>query len=120
MSQSASGPQTTDPTFYRSAAEAVAAPTETLAYVVAFDRAGERPDALTVIGTEESSDDFGKVVGWADLPTGGNELHHFGWNACSSALMHAGHDAGPRENPAIPAECLSVSGFLAAWPAVVL
>ena len=33
----------TDPTFYRSAAEAAAAPTEKLAYVVAFDRAGQRP-----------------------------------------------------------------------------
>ena len=30
----------TDPTFYRSPAEANAAPTEQLAYVVAFDRAG--------------------------------------------------------------------------------
>jgi hypothetical protein len=36
----------TDPTFYRSAAEAVAAPSEKLAYVVAFDRSGERHDAL--------------------------------------------------------------------------
>ena len=34
---------------------------------------------------------YGKVVGWAELPTGGNELHHFGWNACSSALCHGGH-----------------------------
>jgi methanethiol oxidase len=31
------------------------------------------------------------VVGWCELPTGGNELHHFGWNACSSALCHTGH-----------------------------
>ena len=31
----------TDPTFYRSAAEAAAAPREHLAYVVAFDRAAE-------------------------------------------------------------------------------
>jgi methanethiol oxidase len=84
----------TDPTFYRTAAEAVAAPIEKLAYVVAFDRAGEHPDALSVIDTDESSDDFGTVVGWAELPTRGDELHHFGWNACSSALMHAGHDMG--------------------------
>ena len=83
-----------DPTFYRTAAEAIAAPTEKLAYVVAFDRSGERPDALTVIDVDEMSDDFGTVVGWTDLPTSGDELHHFGWNACSSALMHAGHDMG--------------------------
>jgi methanethiol oxidase len=31
------------------------------------------------------------VVGWAELPTAGNELHHFGWSACSSALCHDGH-----------------------------
>jgi methanethiol oxidase len=83
-----------DPTFYRSAAEAAAAPRETLAYVVAFDRAGERPDVLSVLDVDESSEDFGTVVGWAELPTRGDELHHFGWNACSSALMHAGHDMG--------------------------
>ena len=84
-----------DPTFYRTAAEAVAAPKEKLAYVVAFDRSGKQSDALTVLDVDESSADFGKVVGWADLPTRGDELHHFGWNACSSALMHEGHDMGP-------------------------
>ncbi len=89
------GGSVTDPTFYRSAAEAAAAPREALAYVVAFDRSGEAPDALCVVDVEESSPDYGRVVGWADLPTRGDELHHFGWNACSSALMHAGHDMGP-------------------------
>jgi methanethiol oxidase len=84
----------TDPTFYRSPAEAIAAPTEQLAYVVAFDRAGALPDALAVVDVDENSDDYGTVVGWADLPTTGDELHHFGWNACSSALMHEGHDMG--------------------------
>jgi methanethiol oxidase len=80
-----------DPTFYRTAADAVAAPPEKLAYVVAFDRTAERPDALTVIDVDPTSDDYGRVVGWADLPTFGDELHHFGWNACSSAFAHAGH-----------------------------
>jgi selenium-binding protein 1 len=83
-----------DPTFYRSAGEAAAAPMEKLAYLVAFDRTGESPDALSVIDVDESSRDFGKVVGWTELPSFGDELHHFGWNACSSALMHAGHDTG--------------------------
>jgi len=84
----------TDPTFYRSPAEAIAAPTEHLAYVVAFDRAGVLPDVLAVLDVDENSDDYGTVVGWAELPTTGDELHHFGWNACSSALMHEGHDMG--------------------------
>lgn len=39
-----------DPTFYRSPADAISAPPEKLAYVVAFDRAGQRPDALVLLG----------------------------------------------------------------------
>src|SRR4029078_5014397 len=35
---------------------------------------------------------YGQVVGWPDLPTAGNELHHFGGNAFSSALCHEGHE----------------------------
>jgi selenium-binding protein 1 len=81
-----------DPTFYRSPADAISAPPEQLAYVVVFDRAAEQPDALAVLDTDPASDRYGQVVGWADLPTRGDELHHFGWNACSSAFAHAGHD----------------------------
>jgi selenium-binding protein 1 len=84
-------PQTTDPTFYRSPAEAISAPPERLAYVAAYDPAGEAKDAMAVLDTDPSSADYGTVVGWSELPTAGNELHHFGWNACSSALCHQGH-----------------------------
>src|SRR5688500_12739697 len=84
-----------DPTFYRTPAEAISAPIEQLAYVVTCDRACVLPDALAVLDVDEHSDGYGRVVGWADLPTRGDELHHFGWNACSSALMHEGHDMGP-------------------------
>jgi selenium-binding protein 1 len=80
-----------DPTFYRSPGEAIAAPPEQLAYVAAYDRAGQANDAMAVIDVDESSASYGKVVGWSELPTAGNELHHFGWNACSSALCHQGH-----------------------------
>jgi selenium-binding protein 1 len=81
-----------DPTFYRSPAEAIAAPQETLAYVVTFDRSGEKPDALAAVDVETSSQSYGQVVGFSELPTRGDELHHFGWNACSSAFAHEGHD----------------------------
>ncbi len=81
-----------DPTFYRTAAEAAAAPKEQLAYVVAFDRSAEQPDALTVLDVDPESELYGQVVGWVDSPALGDEFHHFGWNACSSALMHEGHD----------------------------
>ncbi|QGK70039.1 selenium-binding protein [Allosaccharopolyspora coralli] len=81
-----------DPTFYRSPAEAAAAPAERLAYVAAFDRSGRSPDALAVVNVDSDSASYGRVIGWAELSTYGDELHHFGWNACSSALMHEGHD----------------------------
>ncbi|GAA3593092.1 selenium-binding family protein [Nonomuraea rosea] len=77
---------TPDPTFYPSPRDAAGAPSEKLAYVAAFDRAAERPDALAVLDTDPSSAAYGTVIGWTDLPNTGDELHHFGWNACSSAL----------------------------------
>jgi methanethiol oxidase len=83
----------TDPTFYRTPAAAVAAAPEQLAYVVAFDPTGQAKDALAVVDCDRNSSTCGRVVGWAELPTAGNELHHFGWNACSSALCHEGHEA---------------------------
>ena len=87
-------PKTTDPTFYRNPAEAIAAPPERLAYVAAFDPAGQAKDAIAVLDCDPASPDYGQVVGWSELPTAGNELHHFGWNACSSALCHQGHGNG--------------------------
>lgn len=77
---------TPDPTFYPSPRDAAGAPPEKLAYVAAFDRGAARPDALAVIDTDSSSPGYGTIVGWTDLPNTGDELHHFGWNACSSAL----------------------------------
>jgi selenium-binding protein 1 len=77
---------TPDPTFYPSPRDAASAPAEKLAYVAAFDRSATRPDALAVLDTDATSPTYGEVVGWTDLPNTGDELHHFGWNACSSAL----------------------------------
>ena len=44
------------------------------------------------------------MVGWAELPTAGNELHHFGWNACSSALCHDGHGSHHADDHGQPLE----------------
>jgi methanethiol oxidase len=82
---------TQDPTFYRTQADAIAAPPEKLAYVAAYDPAGRSKDAMAVLDCDPSSSTYGEVIGWSELPTAGNELHHFGWNACSSALCHQGH-----------------------------
>src|SRR5437764_8211823 len=84
-------PEVVDPTFYRTPSEAIAAPPESLAYVAAFDPQGQNKDAMVVVDCDDGSSSYGQVVGWSELPTAGNELHHFGWNACSSALCHQGH-----------------------------
>src|SRR3954465_9903032 len=80
---------TPDPTFYPSPGVAAEAPPETHAYVVTLNTGtnGDRaPDALTVIDLEPGSGTYGQLVGRLDMPGVGDELHHFGWNACSSAL----------------------------------
>ena len=41
---------------------------------------------LLVIDVDSASQCYGKTVGRLDLPNIGDELHHFGWNACSAAL----------------------------------
>ena len=75
-----------DPTFYRSPSAAIEAPPETLAYVVTFDREGKTADTLAVLDTDPKSSSYGQVVGGLEMPNVGDELHHFGWNACSAAL----------------------------------
>ena len=59
--------------------------------MAAYDRAGGARDAVAVLDVDPSLGRRGAGVGWRELPTAGNELHHFGWNACSSGLCHAGH-----------------------------
>src|SRR3954463_14824304 len=81
---------TPDPTFYPSPADAAAAPAETHAYVVTLNTGvnspDHKPDALSVIDLQDGSPTYGQLVSRLDMPGVGDELHHFGWNACSSAL----------------------------------
>jgi len=82
-----------DPSFYPSPRMASQAPPERLAYVVAFDpgaalkqsRNGSH-DSLNVIDVDAGSSSYGQIVGRLEIPSTGDELHHFGWNACSAAL----------------------------------
>jgi selenium-binding protein 1 len=76
-----------DPTFYPSPKLASAAPPEKLAYVALLNSAHSgRPDAIGVVDVDPSSSAYGRLVGQVDMPNAGDELHHFGWNACSSCL----------------------------------
>jgi selenium-binding protein 1 len=76
-----------DPTFYPSPRSAMQAPAETLAYVVRVNPTGDgRPDAIAVVDVDPTSDSYGQLVGEVAMTHPGDELHHFGWNACSSML----------------------------------
>ena len=76
-----------DPTFYPSPRSAMQAPAETLAYVVRVNPTGDgRPDAITVVDVDPTSESYGQLVGEVEMTHPGDELHHFGWNACSSML----------------------------------
>ncbi len=78
---------TPDPTFYPSPKMAMQASTEQLAFVAMLSPGnGSRPDALGVVDVDPGSSAYGQLVGQVDMPTPGDELHHFGWNACSSCL----------------------------------
>jgi methanethiol oxidase len=98
----------TDPTFYRSPRDAAAAPAEKLAYVATFARPADKPDGIAVVDVDPESGNYGSVVGFTELPNLGDELHHFGWNACSSALCpggehgSGGHDHGDRRYLIVP------------------
>lgn len=76
-----------DPTFYPSPRMAMQGPKEKLAYVAALNTTGDgRPDAMTVVDLDPESATYAQFVGKVEMPNPGDELHHFGWNACSSAL----------------------------------
>jgi len=76
-----------DPTFYPSPQMAMAAPREQLAYVAVLNPNGNgRPDALAVMDVNPQSNHYGQIVNRVEMLHPGDELHHFGWNACSAAL----------------------------------
>jgi selenium-binding protein 1 len=75
-----------DPTFHPSPRLAMEAAPERIAYTVLLSRDASRPDALAVVDLDSSSATYGRMLYRLDMPNKGDEFHHFGWNACSSAL----------------------------------
>ena len=75
-----------DPTFYPSPGHAAEAPPEELAYLAMPRPDAGRPDAIGVVDVKPGSSSYGRLVGQVDMPNVGDELHHFGWNACSASL----------------------------------
>src|SRR5271165_4593963 len=75
-----------DPSFHASPRLAMEAPAENFAYTLLLSPDFSKPDALAVIDVKPGSPTFSQVVHTVMMPNKGDEFHHFGWNACSSAL----------------------------------
>jgi methanethiol oxidase len=75
-----------DPTFYPSPRLAMEAPDEQFAYVGLLRPDKKKPDAIAVVDTKPGSAKYGRPVHTVELTGLGDELHHYGWNACSSML----------------------------------
>ncbi len=71
---------------YASPAEAIQAEPEKILYTVAlYTGTGIRePDYLATVDVDPASPTYSQVIHRLPMPNLGDELHHFGWNACSS------------------------------------
>jgi selenium-binding protein 1 len=80
------------------------APAEKLAYVALVNgEDNDRHDAMGVVDVDPTSTGYGHLVGKVDMPNAGDELHHFGWNACSACLCpHAPHPHVERRYLVVP------------------
>jgi selenium-binding protein 1 len=65
---------------------AMDAPAEKFAYVALLNPREDGADALGVIDLDPASERYGQQVSVMAMPNAGDELHHFGWNACSACL----------------------------------
>ncbi|KAG6525446.1 hypothetical protein ZIOFF_015402 [Zingiber officinale] len=71
---------------YASPLDAMAGPREALIYVTCiYNGTGiEKPDYLATVDVDPSSPTYSKVIHRLPMPHVGDELHHSGWNSCSS------------------------------------
>ncbi|HSJ58078.1 MAG TPA: selenium-binding protein SBP56-related protein [Anaerolineae bacterium] len=75
-----------DPTFYPSARDAMKAARERYAYVGVLNPGNGKNDGLAVVDLDPESSTYSQILSTLEFPGLGHEVHHFGWNACSSAL----------------------------------
>ncbi len=79
---------------YASPSDAMQAPHEKLLYTIAiYTGTGiQKPDYLATIDADPQSPTYSQVISRLEVPGIGDELHHMGWNACSSC-----HDVPGKE-----------------------
>ncbi|KAH6770111.1 selenium-binding protein 2 [Perilla frutescens var. hirtella] len=83
---------------YATPLEAMSAPKETLLYVALLinwswcddqctGTGREKPDYVATVDVDPSSPAYSRVIHRLPMPYVGDELHHTGWNACSSCYQ---------------------------------
>jgi selenium-binding protein 1 len=72
---------------YASPADAQSQPPEDVIYVASlYEGTGiEEPDFIATVDVNPESDTYSQIIHTTPMPNVGDELHHFGWNVCSSA-----------------------------------
>ncbi|CAG0921969.1 unnamed protein product, partial [Notodromas monacha] len=65
-------------------------PREKLVYVPCIQPSNDKPDYLATIDVDPKSDTYSKVIHRLPMKYAGDEVHHTGWNACSSCYGVAG------------------------------
>jgi len=83
---------------------AMQAPPEKHAFVAMINpEQSGKPDAMGVVDVDPNSSSYGQLVGRVDMTKPGDELHHFGWNACSACLCpYAPHPHTERRYLIVP------------------
>ena len=71
---------------YASPQEAMRAEPEKVLYAIALYGGTEieQPDYLAKVDVDPGSPTYSQVIARTPMPNVGDELHHVGWNACSS------------------------------------
>jgi selenium-binding protein 1 len=72
---------------YASPQDAMTAPKEEFVYVAALHTGTgvDEPDFLGVVDVNPASDRYSQIIHRTPMPGRGDELHHYGWQVCSSA-----------------------------------
>lgn len=88
------------PVGFASPREALAAPPEQFVYVAALHTGTgvDEPDFLAVVDVNPESDTYSQIIHRTPMPGTGDELHHYGWQVCSSAC----HTNLRREHLVVP------------------
>ncbi len=85
---------------YESPEDAMKAAPEEIVYVAALHTGTgvDEPDFLSVVDVNPASDTYSQIIHRTPMPTVGDELHHYGWQVCSSAC----HTDMKRQNLVVP------------------